>query len=261
MTPREQLAEMLKQARLEAGYRSQKALAGQLHLSRPVITRAESVSQPVPSEDVLIAWSRVTGIPLDTLEELAKRAKSGTPFWFVPYLGAEQAATMIRCWGPLVVPGLLQTEAYARAVLEVDGYPPEQLDELVATRMSRQGVLDRAGVTAVIDFSVLQRCLGSPEVMAEQCAHLLDVAAARSNVLLHVVPEGTNVGLYGAFDVASKGGLSTVNLTSIRDVSSTEPDLLDETASAWERILGAAMSRRDSHDFAREQEEMWKKRI
>lgn len=116
-TAREQLADVLRQARIEAGYGSHGALARKLNVSRPVITKAENAAHPVPSDAILAAWAGVTGAPLDTLIELAHRAKSGTPDWFMPYRQAEAQAQTLRCWAPLVIPGLLQIESYVRAVL------------------------------------------------------------------------------------------------------------------------------------------------
>jgi hypothetical protein len=154
-----------------------------------VVTKAENPAHPVPSDAVLAAWAGATGVPLDALTDLAQRAKSGTPDWFMPYRAAEAEATTLRFWGPLLVPGLLQTEGYARA--------HEQSAEVVTARLERQQVIGRARVTAVIDHTVLLRCVGgSPQIMADQCAHLS--ALAESQVIrLHVVPEGANVGLGG----------------------------------------------------------------
>jgi transcriptional regulator with XRE-family HTH domain len=258
-TPREQLASILKQARTEAGFDSHGALAKRLNVSRPVVSKAENPAQPVPSDALLTAWAGVTGAPLDPLTDLARRVKSGTPDWFVSYLAAESAASMLRYWCPLLLPGVLQTEAYARAVLSVEPYTPERLTELVAARMERRQVLGRAYVTAVIDHHVLRRCMGSPAIMAEQCAHLATVAK-RSDIALHVVPEGANVGLWGAFDIATRDGMATVNLHTLRDVSSTATDLADESMQAFERILGAALPRADSLEFVREKEGEWKTR-
>lgn len=114
-------------------------------------------------------------------------------------------------------------------------------------------MLGRAYVTAVIDHHVLQRCVGSPEIMAEQCAHLTTVTE-RPDIALHVVPEGANVGLWGAFDIAARNGMATVNLHALRDVSSTATDLADEALQAYERILGAALPRAESLEFVREME-------
>ena len=55
-TPREQLANMLRQSRLDAGFESHGALAKRLNVSRPVVTRAENAAHPVPSDAVLAAW-------------------------------------------------------------------------------------------------------------------------------------------------------------------------------------------------------------
>ncbi|MDQ2816297.1 MAG: helix-turn-helix domain-containing protein, partial [Actinomycetota bacterium] len=130
-TPREQLASLLRQSRLDAGYDSHGVLAKKLNVSRPVITRAENAAHPVPSDAVLTAWAGVTGVALDTL---AKRAKSGTPDWFMPYRQAEAGAGILRYWSPLLVPGVLQTESYMRAVLSVEPYTAGRLDELVVCK-------------------------------------------------------------------------------------------------------------------------------
>jgi transcriptional regulator with XRE-family HTH domain len=156
-TPREQLADMLRQARIDAGYGSHGALARKLNVSRPVITKAENAAHPVPSDALLAAWAGATGVPLDTLIELAQRAKSGTPDWFMPYRQAEAEASILRCWSPLLVPGVLQCESYMRAVLQVEPYTAERLGELVSARLERQSVIDRAYLTVIIDEHVIHR--------------------------------------------------------------------------------------------------------
>lgn len=260
-TPREQLAELLKQARLDAGYTSHGALAAKLHVSRPVISKAENPAQPVPSPALLAAWAGATGAGLDRLTELARRAKSGTPDWFMPYVSAEAVATSLRFWGPLVVPGMVQTETYARSLLIIEGYVGERLEELLRTRMERQSVIGRTRITVVLDHGVLTRRLGSPAVMAEQCGHLVTLAEAQQ-VRVHIVPEGVNVGLGGAFGIASRDGSSTVSLTTtIRDVTSTAADVVDDTVNAFETYLGAAMPLGASLDFLRTQEDQWKSQV
>ena len=168
-TPREQLANLLRQSRLDAGYESHGALAKRLNVSRPVVSKAENPAQPVPSDAVLAAWAGATGAALDTLTDLAQRARSGTPDWFMPYRQAEAEASILRCWSPVLVPGLLQTESYMRAVMSVEPYTAERLDELVAARLERQAVIGCAYLTAVFDQHVLYRLIGSAPAMAEQC--------------------------------------------------------------------------------------------
>jgi hypothetical protein len=260
-TPREQLAIVLKQARLDAGFESHGALAKKLTVSRPVVSKAENPLHPVPSDALLTAWAKATETSVETFTDLAQRAKSGTPDWFVPYRQAESGATMLRSWAPLIIPGLLQTESYARAVLSIEPYTLERLAELVAVRMERQQVLGRAYLTAIIDATVLSRCIGDATVMAEQCAHLVAVAE-RPNIALHVVSEGTNTGSWGQFDIASRDGLATVNFsTATDDVTTTATGQVDRAMQAYERILGYALPPQASLDFMRQQEDQWKSRI
>lgn len=256
-TPREQLAELLKQSRMDAGYSSQSALAKAMHISRPAVSRAENPTAPIPSPGLLESWADTTGVALRKLTDLAARCRSGTPEWFMPYRQAESEATTIRCWSPMLVPGLQQTEAYARALIATEPYTPERLEELVAARMERQKVLDRVYLAAVIDQSVLERCMGTPQIMAEQCAHLLALVE-RPSISLHVVPKGRNVGLEGAFDIASRDGSYTVRMTTLQDVTSTKPDLVEHAMRSFERRLGAALGPDESLDFVREMEEQWK---
>lgn len=260
-TPREQLAELLRQARIDAGYGSHGALAKKLNVSRPVVTRAENPAHPVPSDTVLAAWAGATGVPLDTVTDLAQRAKSGTPDWFMPYRQAEAEANILRCWSPVLVPGLLQTESYMRAVLAVEPYTAEQLDKLVTARMERQTVIGKSYLTAVIDQHVIHRLVGSAPVMAEQCAHLASMAE-RPDVAVHVVPEGTNLGLWGAFDIASRDGTVTVRLETVEDIPSTAPHLVSKVTVAFERLLGAALPRVESHELiTKVAEEKWKTQV
>lgn len=260
-TPREQLAAMLKKARLGAGYDTHGALAKALTVTRSVVSKAENPRMPVPSEDLLTRWAGATGESLDKLTDLARRAKSGTPEWFVQYRLAEAEATTVRCWGPLIVPGLLQTGRYVREVLKlsVEPYTPEKTDELLAVRLERQEVLGRAHVSAVIEHTVLDRCLGSAEIMAEQCAHLATLAE-QPRTRVYIVPDGANVGLDGAFNLAARDGNVTVNLTSVRDVSSTDSGLADECMRTFEQLLASSMDQARSLDFIRQAEDRWKER-
>jgi transcriptional regulator with XRE-family HTH domain len=259
-TPREQLADMLRQSRLDAGYGSHGALARKLNVSRPVITKAENAAHPVPSDALLAAWAGVTGAPLDTLTGMGQRAKSGTPDWFMPYRQAEAEASILRCWSPLLVPGVLQCESYMRAVLQVEPYTAERLGELVSARLERQSVIGRAYLTVIIDEHVLHRLIGSAAIMAEQCGHLA-IMAGRPDIGLHVIPEGTNVGLWGAFDIATRDSAVTVRLETVEDMTSTAPELVGKVTVAFERILGAALPCAESLALIQTVEEQWKTRI
>lgn len=114
------------------------------------------------------------------------------PAWFEPYLGLEQAARVIRCYEVQFVPGLLQTEDYARAVILLGhaGAPAEEIDRRVGLRMRRQEILERPDppcVWAVIDETALRRPIGGAATMRRQIAHLIEIAE-RPRVTIEIAP-------------------------------------------------------------------------
>ncbi|MFB6962764.1 helix-turn-helix domain-containing protein [Streptomyces sp. NPDC056309] len=114
------------------------------------------------------------------------------PEWFDRLVGLQEAAAAIRTFEIQYVPGLLQTAAYTRAVVE-RGLPTASAGEVqrrVELRMQRAQLLlryDAPQVWAVLDESVLLRVLGSREVMREQLDHLVTMAQ-RPNVTVQIVP-------------------------------------------------------------------------
>jgi len=114
------------------------------------------------------------------------------PAWFEAYVGLEEAATSIRTYEIQFVPGLLQTEDYARAVtlLGHHGAPAAEIEQRVGLRMARQALLAEPRpmhLWAVLDEAVLRRPAGRPGVMRRQLQHLLE-AAERPNVTVQVIP-------------------------------------------------------------------------
>jgi hypothetical protein len=105
-----------------------------------------------------------------------------------------------------------------------EGHPLDRVDELAAARLERQSVIGRVPVTMIIGQHVLHRLVRSPAVMADQCGYLATVAE-RSGVALHVLPEGVNMGVWGAFDIATGDSTITVRMSGIEDVTSTDRDL------------------------------------
>ncbi len=111
------------------------------------------------------------------------------PPWFRHYVELEMVATGIRMFHPQLIPGLVQTEEYARAVLRTGR--PMNLDDLVTARMERQHILSREApprLWLILDEGVLRRMVGTPDVMALQLARLRDLAAAPPHVV-QIVPE------------------------------------------------------------------------
>jgi transcriptional regulator with XRE-family HTH domain len=128
------------------------------------------------------------------------------PSWFQDYVGLEESASLIQTYELQFVPGLLQTEDYARAVAS-HGQPDSHSDEVerrVALRMRRQSVLVRPHplrLWAVIDESVLHRPIAGRAVLRRQVEHLLEITA-EPNVTLRVLPyERGGLAAEGAFSL------------------------------------------------------------
>ncbi|MGH3533946.1 MAG: helix-turn-helix domain-containing protein [Sciscionella sp.] len=136
--------------------------------------------------------------------------------WFQDYLGLEESASRIQTWEQQFVPGLLQTEEYAKAIAS-HGWSPlasQSVQRQVGVRMRRQAVLGRPNppkVWAVMDESILHRPIGGRRVLSAQIEHLLDLTK-RPNVTVQVVP-------YQFSGYAAEGSFTTLRFT--------EPELPD----------------------------------
>jgi transcriptional regulator with XRE-family HTH domain len=176
--PRAFLGDELARARMTAGFSSQQALADQLGFDRSVIGKAESGDRP-PTPEVLRPWCEACGIDYDhfaRLAALARRADGPVESWFVEWLEKEIDAQMILAWSPVLIPGLLQTGDYARALFIAAGADDDYADEQVSVRTGRQEILDRARpphIVAVFDESVLHRLIGSPQIMHDALVRCL----------------------------------------------------------------------------------------
>jgi hypothetical protein len=112
--------------------------------------------------------------------------------WFQDYLGLEESASRIQTWEQQFVPGLLQTEDYAKGIIS-HGWSPvgaQSLQRQVGMRMRRQSLLSRLDppkLWAVIDESVLHRPIGGRRVLLDQVEHLIELTK-RPNITVQVVP-------------------------------------------------------------------------
>lgn len=127
------------------------------------------------------------------------------PEWFDTYIGLETDASFIRTFEPQLIPGLLQTEAYARAAMMAGSTPerPDRIDERVALRMERQALLtneDPPQMRVVLDEGALRRCIGGRAVMHAQVEHLIKMSE-QPNIQIQVLAfeTGGHAGLDGAF--------------------------------------------------------------
>ncbi|WP_406210206.1 helix-turn-helix domain-containing protein [Streptomyces sp. NBC_01017] len=131
------------------------------------------------------------------------------PSWFPTYVGLEGAASLIRAYEVQFVHGLLQTEAYARAVVRrgMKGASKADVDKRVALRLERQKYLIDASAPEfhiVLDEAALRRPYGDREVMRGQLQHLIEISE-RPNVRLQIMPFsfGGHSGESGAFTLLS----------------------------------------------------------
>lgn len=167
------------------------------------ISRIETGRISVRPGDVreLLEIYAVVGAEADSLVQLAREARQKgwwhtygrlLPSWFEAYVGLEAAAVRFRDFQSMVMPGLLQTEDYARAVLRAAPNPgsAEDIDRQVALRMERQAILDQANppyLWVVLSESIIRVQVGGSGIMRAQLRRLIDVAE-RSNVTLQVLP-------------------------------------------------------------------------
>ncbi|GHH64132.1 transcriptional regulator [Streptosporangium violaceochromogenes] len=178
------------------------------------------LSRPRPSDvSVLTEVYGVTGEARDSLIQMAREARR-RGWWhrhrqalkpgFDSYIGLEAEAAVVRSYEPLVVPGLMQTEPYARAVIEATAMTEagSEVDEKVSVRISRQRLLHGPGdpiqLVALLDEAVLRRRIGGHAVMREQLEHLADLGRL-PNVEIRVIPfsAGAHAALDGKFCLLS----------------------------------------------------------
>jgi transcriptional regulator with XRE-family HTH domain len=265
--PRARLGDELRRARLAAGFSSQEALAARLGFDRTVIAKAETGDRP-PTPDVLAAWCQACGVDGELFERwavLTRRTDGPVPTWFEGWLDTERKAHTLRLWSPVLLPGLLQTADYARALFLAMGMDEDAAGEQVSVRLGRQDILDRADpplVVAVIYEAVLHHLVGSPQVMHDALAHVAELPK-RPNVSIQVVPieTGANAGLSGAFDLASgEGEPDVLRMDGVEDVTMESRALVRKAAGIFVRVQADALPRAASQALILEAAEQWKAR-
>ena len=212
------LGRQLQALREKAGLTFQQA-ANAIYSSEWTIRRmerAEGGLKPLTLKSLLVAYGVTDVREIDAFLALARDASrpgwwhsygDALPDWFKVAIGLEESASLIRAYQPQVVPGLLQTEAYARAIT-MASFPAESQEESerrVALRLARQDLFKRPmppEYWVVLEETVLRRPIGGTKVMHEQIQHLID-AAAQSNITVQVLPfsAGWHPAMYGMFNI------------------------------------------------------------
>ncbi|MBQ0992884.1 helix-turn-helix domain-containing protein [Micromonospora sp. H61] len=284
--PRRQLGRLLRQFRNEAGV-TLDAAAEALEYSRQKIWRLECGQGSVRVLDVK-AMCELYGVSPEMTEAmrgLAVETKSkgwwhaygdAVPSWFELYVGLESAAAHLREYGENLIPGLLQTRAYALGLFRpTSRLSTEERERAVEVRLQRQILLTRRlpqppHLDAVLSEAVLRRVVGGPTVMSEQLARLLE-ASELPNVSVRIVPlaAGPHPGaVAGSFVVlefpATKGGRAAPEPSVVYSESLTgalyldKPDELRAYEDVWKGLDALALGQADSRDMIKRiVGEMW----
>ncbi|MEU2669093.1 helix-turn-helix transcriptional regulator [Streptomyces sp. NPDC007164] len=248
----------LRSRREAAGF-TQEQLSQRAILSRTHIAHMEA-GRRTPSEEDAQRLDEVLGTGgffvrfLPTLGDARNVAEH-----FEVAAEFEKQATVIRQYAPKLIPGLLQTEAYAREVLS-SGFPPkgdEERDELLVTRLDRARILDNFEspvLWVLLDEAVLRRPIGGPAVMAEQLRHVVGFGERR-RVRVHVHP------YTAGYHALLEGLVSLMWFEDLPPIAYTEglksgrvweiPSVVRGCQVAYDHALGDALSHRESLDLIR----------
>ncbi|MFE6761182.1 helix-turn-helix domain-containing protein [Streptomyces sp. NPDC057689] len=210
------LGKRLQDLRERAGMSRDQA-AKVLRVTAATVRRMETaeVALKIPYVQALLKAYGIADAENDAFVELAEEANRPgwwqrfhdvLPDWFSMYVSLEGAASLLRMYEPHFVPGLLQTEDYARTVMRTGAIGqtrPEDIERHVALRMERQSLLTRPDAPrlwVVMDETVLRRPVGSEDIMRAQVDKLLE-ATTMPNVTLQIAEfsTGHHPGTYGPF--------------------------------------------------------------
>jgi transcriptional regulator with XRE-family HTH domain len=245
-------AEDLRAYREQAGM-TREELGVKLNYSASLIGMVET-RQRTPTRKLAALCDEVFGTP-GTFVRHEKRLRD-VPFssGFRPFEPYETAAVSLRLFEHTLIPGLLQTETYARAVLEAHpNTGADEVEERLAARMARQAVLSREDPPApilwvLLDENVLVREAGSAEIMRDQLAHLAGLAR-RPHITVQVIPASSmHAGLLGAFAIASTSELPGIVYLENADDGQTieDPDVAAKMSVQFDALRTEALTGRAS---------------
>jgi transcriptional regulator with XRE-family HTH domain len=255
----------VRRAREAAGM-SQTELGDLVPCDKATVSRTEAgLTQPDE------AFARACDAAFPHLDGWFTRFYSGSRTWgeafppaFRPFAACEAEAVALRWFEHSLVPGLLQTEDYVRAVLEKHpNSTREQIDERVAARLARQAVLDRDDPPVfwvLLDETVLHREIGGAKIMHEQLLHLVNMAQ-RPNVTIQVISRiGAHPGLSGAFGIAEMiDRHSVVYLETAADGQTVEdPRTVADVELRWDTLRTEAFKGTESLNLIESAAEQWK---
>ena len=257
---RQRLGAELRRLREEAGLTIDR-VAEALECSQSKVSRIETGQVSATPRDVrdMLKLYRVDDARREAMVRVAREARQrgwwqkfvDVPDGVPAYVGLETAATSIDIYMSLIVPALLQTADYAKAVIGAvrPDLPPAEIDRRVELRLRRQALLDQErppALRVLLDDTVVGRPVGGPEVMAAQRRQLLE-DAQRPSVTLQVLPleAGAHAGMDGPFTIFGfpAAERDVVALDSAADALYLEsPEDLRRYRRVFERLLPAALT-------------------
>jgi transcriptional regulator with XRE-family HTH domain len=246
------LGRMVRTFREAAGL-TQKELARRIDYTNGWVSGVET-GQLRPRAEQVVALEQALGLPPGALMNVYEQLDGEVlPGWFREWVDEESQAEVIRTFQLALIPGLLQIEEYARALLPDD-------EAAVAQRMKRQEILSRETppmLHVVLDEAVLYQARGGKEVMRAQLEHL--VASVGARLTLQVVRSHENPRSLGAFTIATVDGSDVGYVeTAIRGIVTSSREDLAELTAAWESIRTFALSQKESVDMINKViEEKW----
>lgn len=210
------LGKQIKLLRERAGM-TQKELGNQVGYTEAMIgsvERGKRTPQPelLDAADKLLNAGGLLSIAKDDVQQAKAKARVRHPAWFRDYAGLEAEAVELHDYSTLLIPGLLQTEAHARALYEMRQplLSEEVIEIRVSARLARQEILTRwprAMFSWVIDESVLRRPLGGWAIHSEQLRRLLEVGQTRGMVVQILPLDRTeHAGMGGSFKLLTPKG-------------------------------------------------------
>jgi transcriptional regulator with XRE-family HTH domain len=251
-TPRQVFGSMVRFYRERAGLGRQD-VARQISKSVSLVQaielgeRAATVQVTGDLERVIQAGGALLELREQMAEALGYQAFA---VWFQDWVHREAEAVRLRTFEPLLVPGLLQTEAYARAIIATRfGITADEIEDEVALRLERQEILVREKPPAlwvILDEWLLRRPVGGPDVMLEQIGRLIE-AAQQPHISIEIIPVGTgaHTSLGGAFVIADFANEPSVCYQegSLRGVSIEERDDVTSLELKWDTLRGMTLTR------------------
>jgi transcriptional regulator with XRE-family HTH domain len=266
--PKVQLGELLRLAR-DVEHKTQEDVAGMIRLERSTVAKGETGKQ-VPSSRVLELWLDglgVTGLARTALERMHRLARlmerDPSDVRIEPFYATEARAHTVRYWAPIILPGIVQTPAYATALFTAMRFDAAKVKEKLDVRMGRQAILERADppdITIVLWQPVLHHQIGTREVMRDQIARLVGLSDMPT-VTIHVLSSshGANPGLGGGIQLASTDDAPDLLLSDslVEDQLSNDPAKVRRASSTFNSVRADALNRAGSRDALVEAMETW----